>query len=213
MEDGRRVCINTAWQVLLDFGLRQKNVATMKSIYIQPFEEAAAGLLENVTAAIGEVFGIKTVLGRNLTEPKGSLDNRRSQYRAQCFLEALSEERESLSQRAPGELLLLGITRMDLFVPRLNFVFGVAEREKGVAVVSVNRLEPEFYGNTPDRELMQTRLLKESIHEIGHVLGIDHCGDPRCIMHFSSTIGDTDSKGPGFCSRCEMRLQAHEQWR
>ena len=184
----------------------------MKTIFIQTFEEAGAGLLENITAAVGEVFGIETVPGRNLPEPKSSLDRRRSQYRAQCFLDALSEERESLSRKASGGLLLLGITRLDLFVPRLNFVFGAAEHEAGAAVVSVHRLEPEFYGNTPDRELLQTRLLKESIHEIGHVLGINHCGDPRCIMHFSSIIDDTDAKGPGFCSRCRIRLHVHDQW-
>lgn len=185
-------------------------MATMKSIYIQPFEEAGAGLLEDIAAAVGRVFGNNTAKGRNLPEPKGSLDNRRGQHRAQSFLEALSEERKSLSRTASGEVLLLGITRLDLFVPRMNFVFGVAERESGVAVISIHRLEPEFYGSTPDRELLQTRLLKESIHEIGHVLGLNHCGDPRCVMHFSSTIADTDAKGPGFCSRCETKLEARE---
>ncbi|MFA5801669.1 MAG: archaemetzincin family Zn-dependent metalloprotease [Thermoleophilia bacterium] len=184
--------------------------ATIKSIYIHPFEEAGAGLPENIAAFVGKATGVKAAIGRNLPGPNDSLDNRRGQHRAQGFLDALSEEREGLLRTASGEVLLLGITRLDLFVPRMNFVFGVAERESGVAVVSMCRLDPEFYGAEPDRELLRARLLKESVHEIGHVLGINHCTDPDCIMYFSSTIGDTDAKGPGFCSRCKSRLEAHE---
>ncbi|MFA6001264.1 MAG: archaemetzincin family Zn-dependent metalloprotease [Thermoleophilia bacterium] len=183
----------------------------MRTIFIQTFEEAGARLLGNIVADIGDVFGINAVLGQNLPAPDDSLDKRRSQHRAQSFPKVLSGERESLSRKASTGLLLLGITRLDIFVPRLNFVFGVAERKEGVAVVSIHRLEPEFYGDAPDRDLLQARLLKESIHEIGHVLGIDHCGDPGCIMHFSSNIGDTDAKGPGFCTRCKKRLITYEQ--
>lgn len=181
--------------------------ATIKSIYIHPFEEAAAGLPENIAALIGKATGVKAAIGRNLPGPNDTLDNRRGQHRAQGFLDALSEERQSLLRAAPGEVLLLGITHLDLFVPRMNFVFGVAEREGGVAVVSTCRLDPEFYGAEPDRELLRARLLKESVHEIGHIFGINHCSNPSCIMHFSSTIGDTDAKGPGFCSRCKALLQ------
>jgi len=27
--------------------------------------------------------------------------------------------------------------------------------------------------------------------------GLDHCPAPRCIMHFSNSLADTDAKGPG----------------
>ncbi len=50
------------------------------------------------------------------------------------------------------------------------------------------------------------RTLKEAIHEIGHTYGIGHCRDPRCVMHFSNSLADTDIKGPDFCHRCKGML-------
>ncbi|HIC98260.1 MAG TPA: matrixin family metalloprotease, partial [Pyrodictiaceae archaeon] len=47
------------------------------------------------------------------------------------------------------------------------------------------------YGLPADKELFKLRALKEAMHEIGHVLGLLHCTDKRCVMHFSNSIIDT----------------------
>lgn len=86
----------------------------------------------------------------------------------------------------------------DGYVPGLNFVFGVAYGDK--AVVFSERLRSL-------EELFEVRLAKEIIHELGHTLGLGHCGDPKCVMYFSKTIRDTDRKGPGFCDRCFDKLK------
>ena len=97
---------------------------------------------------------------------------------------------------------VLGITEVDLYVPRLNFVFGEAEFPGKHAVISIFRLRPEFYGQPPNKKLFLKRALKEAVHELGHTFGLKHCQNPLCVMFFSNSIIDTDRKGPSFCERC-----------
>ena len=65
---------------------------------------------------------------------------------------------------------VLGITNVDLYVPHLNFVFGEAECPGKAAIISLYRLEPEFYGQSPNTKLFAQHSVKEAVHEIGHTL-------------------------------------------
>ena len=96
---------------------------------------------------------------------------------------------------------------MDLTVPGLNFVFGLADPASRGAVISLARLYPEFYGQPRDPGLFKARALKEAVHELGHLLGLGHCPDPACVMAFSNSLSDTDRKGPEFCARCREFLR------
>ena len=100
------------------------------------------------------------------------------------------------------EDIALGFTDSDMFVPELNFVFGLASRDGACAVVSTQRLRGK------DERLLEERLLKESVHELGHVLGLEHCDNRKCAMHFSNSLADTDIKGSEFCEKCSSRLSA-----
>ncbi|MHB1390294.1 MAG: archaemetzincin family Zn-dependent metalloprotease [Thermoleophilia bacterium] len=156
--------------------------------------------------ALAGVFGIHATAGPTLAVPGNGLDARRHQYRTEAFLDALVREVNGGTGTGDAAPVLVGLTEADLFVPRLSFVFGQADPVRGVAVVSTHRLRAEFYGGEPDPGLFRERLLKESIHELGHVFGLTHCDDAACIMHFSNAIADSDRKGPGFCRRCQGRL-------
>jgi len=122
----------------------------------------------------------------------------RNQYLADGLLTELS------SVARPGNTLILGITGEDLFSRGMNFVFGIATT--GRALVSTFRLQPEVYGMPPNGKLFRRRVLTEVVHELGHALNLPHCEHPGCVMYFSTWIGDTDRKGPGFCYRCRRRI-------
>ncbi|MEM4188678.1 MAG: archaemetzincin family Zn-dependent metalloprotease, partial [Candidatus Hadarchaeum sp.] len=131
--------------------------------------------------------------------PSTAFDAQRRQYRAESILRHLlfGAERGSV---------ILGIVNVDLYVPELNFVFGLSQLLGRGALVSIHRLNPSFYGQAPDFELIWNRTRKEAIHELGHVFGLNHCDDPKCVMNFSNSILEVDRKSSHFCPRCRAKL-------
>jgi archaemetzincin len=95
------------------------------------------------------------------------------------------------------------VTDVDLFIPILTFVFGEAQVGGRTAVVSTARLgEP---GLRDDRIVLE-RLSKESVHEMGHVLGLLHCETPGCVMGRSASVRDVDEKRAELCPACRGRI-------
>ncbi len=144
---------------------------------------------------------LRLVACRNLDLPHAR--TRRAgaiQHRAEDFIPCL---RNALD--LAGCDFMVGLTDLDLYVPELNFVFGLASPQDRVAVVSTHRLEPSFYGLAGDERVLLVRTATESVHELGHLLGLPHCADRRCVMFFSNSILDTDAKGYSMCPRCRAK--------
>ncbi|MEM0442544.1 MAG: archaemetzincin family Zn-dependent metalloprotease [Candidatus Caldarchaeum sp.] len=95
----------------------------------------------------------------------------------------------------------LVITGRDLYVQGLNYVFGYAPGK--AAVVSTYRLKPS---TKVEERLYVSRVLKEAVHEVGHVLGLPHCMTPGCVMNFSNNVQEVDVKSDGFCVFCLKKL-------
>lgn len=108
--------------------------------------------------------------------------------------------------KAKREERVVGIADVDLYVPRLNFVFGEADIGSGTAIVSLCRLKQEYYGLDPDEALFLERGTKEVVHELGHTFGLGHCPNSNCVMHFSNSLADTDVKETHFCDKCRPKI-------
>jgi archaemetzincin len=107
--------------------------------------------------------------------------------------------------RDPAAERMVGLTEADCYAPGLNFIFGQAVMGGREAVVAVPRLRQSFYGWPEEPALFRARVLKEVVHELGHTWGLAHCSNRRCVMHFSNTVHDTDSKDACFCPRCREK--------
>jgi len=172
----------------------------MKKILIIPIGYVDSDIMGNIANALERVFHCRVKLDKEMPVPQNSYNFRRRQFLSTTFL------KEMKAAKPKNIDLMLGVTDIDLYVPELNFVFGEADVLSGITVISLARLKQEFYGLHSDTRLLQERAIKEAIHELGHVYGLDHCPDHKCIMYFSNSIRDTDRKGPGFCAVCKSTL-------
>jgi archaemetzincin len=167
----------------------------MERILVLPIGEVDCQVLTAIAAGLHEAFGADALIGRPLPMPASAFHPGRRQYHSTAILRLL------VRSTAAGRDRVLGVIDRDLYVPELNFVFGEADRDGGAAVISLTRLRQEYYGFRSDRKRFFERAVKEAVHELGHTVGFGHCPDPRCIMHFSNSLADTDRKGPAFCAR------------
>jgi len=172
----------------------------IKSITIQPFKPEDRIDKRFLSDRLESVFSLPVEWNFPRDLPQEAFDPVRKQYLGSYFL-------KELLSLAGKDNIVLGIVSVDLYEPRLNFVFGVASSYTRTAVISTYRLHNSFYGLPENWEVFNERVLKEAVHEIGHTLGLGHCPDPRCVMHFSNSIVDTDRKSYMFCPSCYSKVK------
>ena len=175
----------------------------MKTIQLLPLGEVSSALLAAVKEGLGRELRVHCEILPPAPEPSYAFNPGRQQYCSTEILAALD------ARPLPPATKLLGITSHDLFIPILTFVFGEAQISGPCAVVSTFRLRQEFYGLPSDLELLHGRTIKESVHELGHTLGIAHCEDYNCVMAPSHAVEWIDLKQPGLCDCCRAAVAAH----
>lgn len=158
-------------------------------LYMLPFETSVED--PNV---LSEEIPFKNQVLEEHVELEDMYDPNRGQYKGRGYLEVCSKRGEELDD------IVIGLTDHDLFTGHLNFIFGLAEKDGKGCIISTHRLG--------DGEKMKERMIKEAVHEIGHVVGLEHCSDRRCVMHFSNSLLDTDKKSKWYCRSCEKRFES-----
>lgn len=97
---------------------------------------------------------------------------------------------ESLAPERPA----LVITAQDLSMPGFASLFGYADRDRGIAVISTYRLGADAK--------LRSRVENEMAHELGHLLGKNHCESPDCVMRPVQVAAQLDLRPFTFCARC-----------
>jgi archaemetzincin len=159
-------------------------------------------LFESLRLAVEDTFGIKTGIMTQMPLPSSAYDPNRAQYCSSYILQCLH------LHMPPDATRLLAITGADLYVPQFNYVFGQATVDGNVSIISTHRLRSDFYGEPPNKALLEERAVKEAVHELGHTFGLRHCTNPDCVMHFSNKVEDTDRKTAKFYDDCANLLEA-----
>ena len=148
---------------------------------------------------LNKLFKRQVWSGKGMPHPDYAFNKKRNQYLSTAILKAMTEIKEYATYEK-----ILGIIDYDLYVPKLNFVFGEASQR--VAIISLTRLRNEFYNLPKDQTIFRKRVLTEGVHELGHTYGLVHCRNFHCVMFFSNSLTDTDIKGPDFCQRCKSKI-------
>ena len=153
-------------------------------------------ILDRIVECIENSCGIACQICEGMETPHYAYSEKRSQYHSKAILKRLL-----LDQRRDS-IRLIGVTNVDLYVPILKYVYGLAQIDGYCAVISLHRLRPQFYHEPANPELLMDRVEKTVLHELGHSMGLTHCLDRRCVMYSSTRIADTDQKNSRFCPTC-----------
>lgn len=156
-------------------------------------DEAVSEEVLGALSVVDEVYGLSAKVERSdlssfITK---SMNRRRGQ------VDALELVR-SVEGLVPEVGLLIVIVADDIYVNGFNFCFGLAYKRS--AVVSTYRLRHQ------ELNTYIARVSKEVSHELGHLLGLNHCVRRDCVMYFSNSVEDTDNKGFKPCDRCRALI-------
>lgn len=165
----------------------------MKKFAIVSFGKIDQEIIEYLESQIKKSLKINTEYLKEIPTPWTK--QRQQQSKAADFLLAITGLGENLKY-----LGIIGLTEKDLYMPKMNFVFGLAAPREKVAVVSLARLK------TDKKRLYFDRLKKEVFHELGHLLGLNHCPEKNCTMKFSQNLTEVDAKEKDFCPVCRSHF-------
>lgn len=174
----------------------------MNLLQLLPIGNVERSLLQSLQAAIPQRLQVRCEIFPAVLDPEAAFHPERQQYHS-------SEILQRMQVFTGRQWRLLGVANIDLYIPILKYVFGEAQMGGPCAVVSTYRLRQEFYGLEADDELLRQRLLKESIHELGHTLNLQHCEDYRCVMASAHAVEWIDLRESVLCEVCRIHADAN----
>ena len=172
----------------------------MNELCLVPVGRVPAKALDWIENASAEWFPLPIRRLPAMMIPNTAFDAKRAQYQSVEIMKMLAQS------VPPDACRILGVTDVDLAIPMLTFLFGHAQFDGPVALVSLCRLHQEFYGLPPQETLLRERTVKEVLHELGHTFGLVHCSDSTCAMSLATHIELVDTKAAAYCSRCGTHL-------
>ena len=161
------------------------------------FESSVLSVLKT---SVEDSFHAVVEVRKSIRSLAYAYDPIREQYDSPMLLERLRK----MKRERGGKLL--GIVDVDLFSPGYDYIYGEADVPAGIATLSLHRLRPEFFGEPSDRTLFEERAVKEAVHELGHLFGLVHCRDRKCVMRPCPNPENVDEKSRHICARCSTKL-------
>jgi len=159
-----------------------------------PFGSLDPMAVSIIGANIQAVLGLYTDIREPRAKPEFAFMPVRNQFDASKILKSLADETD-------GAPLKLGLIQSDLSIPILTYVYGESQLGGKAAVISLHRLFDI------DRQIVYQRAAKIAVHEVGHLLGLEHCWEAGCLMRFSKQLEQLDRLPLRFCTSCEYEIE------
>jgi archaemetzincin len=175
---------------------------SVRAVLLRPSPSLSRRFSHTIAGRVAEVIGRPVRVGPVFRVDAKAYDASRKQYRGEDIL------RMVCAGNAGDTVDVVVLVDEDCYGAGLTFVFGQAMMHKGCAFVACARLHGSLGAKPESERRFALRLVKEIVHELGHTRGLLHCPRPGCVMHFSSTLDDTDRKGPAYCPSCRTKLKS-----
>lgn len=192
--------------------LPEGNIDVDSDIYIVPVGKMNAELLSLLIPKLETRFTTKVhlALDKRMPIPEDAYDYDAKKYVAMYILTEL------MKVDVPEDAKILGVANVDIFVPQqdTDFIFGQHHFGKNgkAAIISTYRMDPFSYvDGKRDDELLIQRMMKEAVHELGGVFGLQNCDEPECAMYLPRNLKTLDRKTDSFCLYCQKSHRVLQQ--
>ena len=125
------------------------------------------------------------------------------QWEAQRALQSLSWQLKNYNKQ---RWAFIGVAAQDIYIEPHNFVFG-AVSSPPIALVSAARFTALATSETPRRQRLVARLLKQTLSSYSQMFGLARCSVPDCVRSYPNSVAELDAKGDTFCSDCRGRME------
>ncbi len=191
--EDERNALHQKWRISL-----RKLYNSNKGLLLQPLNKVDLSYLDFMSRVIRNAFPQFIVaIETPKPVPTSFLEASNSQYRADSVLSWL----KSLKGKWD---FVLGIIPEDICIPGMDCPFLIHDKPAfaRVAILSLGMLGYP----SERRSLIEERLKKQTLHIVGHFLGLPDCKNDYCVMSEAESLEDLDSKSSSFCLRCLARL-------
>jgi archaemetzincin len=169
-------------------------------VAVLPLGDIQTPELRRLERVLDEEFHAPAVMLPRAPLPDDAWCGARAQFDADIVLESL------FARRPERCLRVIGVADCDLYIRGRTFVFGYAHLTDGMAVYSIHRLHESFYGRRDNVRLLESRVRRAAVHELGHTFGAPHCEDATCVMHAVSQVETLDALGVEYCESCRAQV-------
>ena len=174
------------------------NGRRMNEFVLIPLHFNHQPILDSLKKSVAAFTNSNVSIVKQKIDFQSCYDDNRAQYDAVKIIQQFEK---------PSAPFTIVLTSVDLFIPIFTFVFGLAKLNGKVGIVSSHRLENRFYGLPKNPARLKERILKEIIHEMGHLKGLRHCPQFKCVMASSTAADELDIKDHFFCDLCLSKME------
>ena len=179
----------------------QNGPRVANAFYVQPLGDVELDKLAVVKEVLDENFAREVVILPPEKLRRPHFVSARNQYDASRIMEWA---RGQIPQQAFRYIVVVD---EDIFADGLNFIFGQAEINGRMCVISLARFaEPQEHIALWESALFKRRTANLLLHELGHTFNLMHCGNDDCVMKFANSLVELDNQRDHYCADCLAKL-------